>query len=77
MKTETLTVFVLVDSGGDYVVSDDRDTLLERWDEKIGGDAPTPSRVIELTLAVVLPSEVKLAADVPAENAKATLSVVA
>lgn len=74
MAMQAFEVFVMVDDNGDYVVTNDRDTLHEKWTEDIG-DVPLVSRVLALTLNVELPVETALAADVPAGSAAATLTV--
>lgn len=60
----TVTVWVLVDECGDYVVSTDKDTLKEKWDDEIGNELIS-SRVLKVALEVELPTVMEAAVVVP------------
>lgn len=78
VKTATVEVWVLVDENGQYVASDDHDTLHERYDEIIGDDRDvTALRRVKVTLTIPLPAvlEVSGTVDEP-EPAVGTLRAV-
>lgn len=74
-ENTTINVFVLMNEEGDYVVSKEQDTLLEVWDNDIGGDTPIVSRVLAITLNVELPSAAQLSANVPLTGNPVTMTV--
>jgi hypothetical protein len=69
----TIKHFVLVDSTGNFVVSKDRDALMEILSEELDEVSP-PLRVFEIILEVQF-SDVSLSAVVPADTVSGTLKV--
>ncbi|HZZ82107.1 MAG TPA: hypothetical protein VFE62_26645 [Gemmataceae bacterium] len=70
-----VTLYVMIDSGGDYVIAKDRDDLAEAYENDIGG-TPIGARVLALSLAVDT-SDTQMSATVPADARQATIAVKA
>lgn len=64
-QTTVASIYVGVTANGEVVVDMDPDTLGARYDETIGGEAPSAMRVFELELTLPLPEPTKLTATVP------------
>lgn len=70
----TVTVWVLIDECGDYVVSTDKDTLREKWDDEIGNELIS-SRVLKVEMEVELPTVMEAAVTVPTTSGKLGVKV--
>ncbi len=58
---QEVEVWVLIDSNGDYVASDDADLLNERYEERVQEvSAAEGTRRIKITLKVPLPAVIEL-----------------
>lgn len=73
-QTCEVEVYVLIDSDGNYVASEDADALADRYDEVAGNDSATARRRIKVVLTVPLPVEAVLRGTVPEMEAGALVS---
>ena len=70
----SVELFILIDEDGEFVISKDRDTLEEKWDEEIG-DRPILSRTLCIKLEVALPKEVIVTATIPEGKTAVNMTV--
>ena len=72
----TVEIWVLVDQDGFYVVSEDRETLAESYENEFTAlNSEITTRYIKVTLQVPLPKPVELTATVAEETATGELKV--
>jgi hypothetical protein len=67
-------VVVIVDGDGNWVVSHDQESALEKYGEEYTDDG-SPRRTIRVTLKVPVPAVVELTAEIPEEAAAGELKV--
>jgi hypothetical protein len=68
--------FVLIDENGDYAIATEQSCLMEAYNDNIGGDLrELASRIIAVKLTVPTPTVITVAATLPAQNDKATVTV--
>lgn len=61
----TVDVFVVIDSNGDYAVGGNDDAALENFDNEVGGDRPR--RIVKLNVTMRLPVVTEVSVTVPDE----------
>lgn len=76
METTEISVAILIDQDGDFVVHKDADELGDTDDSEIGG-IPRLSRVVVLKLTVPMPKALEVAATIPDTDGPVTVTVTA
>jgi hypothetical protein len=66
--SKTIDVWVIVDENGDYVATEDRESLQVIYADNIGASCDRARRIIKVTLQVELPKPETLALKVPADG---------
>lgn len=62
-----IEVWVVVDESGDYRAGEDASTAAERFNDDIGNDGTTPTRLVCVKLKVPAPKPIELSGVVPEE----------
>lgn len=72
-KTVTVTIFVLVDEDGNYVIATDAGELGEKYAEEVGEDHGADRRTVKVLLTVPLPAMAEVDAVVTDDDEPASV----
>lgn len=71
-----ISVWVCLDSSGDYAVGKEESGAIEAYESEVQGLAEAGGyRLVEITVKVPLPTRIELTGDVPPDASNATLAV--